>query len=97
MRRARSAPPRAQLPRIFALPFWPDFSRGRCATAPAHQRGWWTSGDPAEREAAVRACRTCPVLEACRSWSLYLPLSDSAIYAGLTSHQRGKLRKQQAG
>lgn len=42
-------------------------------------REWWTSGRPAEREAAAAACGHCPVLEPCRDWALGLPLADNAV------------------
>jgi WhiB family redox-sensing transcriptional regulator len=68
----------------------PDLSLGRCTTMACPE--WWTSRDPGEREAACHACSSCPVLAACREWSLTLPLSDHAIYGGLT--QNGRIRER---
>jgi hypothetical protein len=78
----------------------PDFSRGRCVTAPPQQRGWWTSSLPAEREAAARTCLACPVLDACREYALTLPESDPAVYAGMSAHERHQRKRallKQAG
>jgi len=54
-------PARGQPPR-------PDFAAGWRTRLPG--RGWWTSEDPEEREAAKNACGSCPVLAECQRWVL---------------------------
>ncbi len=61
------------------LPHQPDLSAGKCSS-PKAKPGWWTSRDQREREAAIWACRSCPVLAACREWSLSLPVTDMSVY-----------------
>jgi hypothetical protein len=56
----------------------------------------WASGDPEDREAARHVClTTCPVLEACRAWSLTLPLDVRGTIAGLGQSERQQIRRQQ--
>ena len=67
----------------------PDFTGARCATGPADKRALWTSGHPADREAARHMCNAvCPCLEACRAWALTLPDHDYAVYGGLSWSDR---------
>jgi hypothetical protein len=77
------------------LPRPPDLTAGVCLSGklPAD---WWTSDDPAERKAAISACRQCPVLAQCREWCLNLPVPryDVTIYGGWTSTQRAKANTQ---
>jgi transcription factor WhiB len=61
------------------------------------QPDYWTSDDWHERQVAISVCQSCHVLDACREWSLSLPAKDQAIYAGLTSLGRARLRRQRAG
>jgi hypothetical protein len=61
------------------------------------QRDYWTSDDWHERQVAISVCQSCHVIDACREWSLALPAKDTAIYAGLTSLGRARLRRQRAG
>lgn len=98
------APPaqRAQLPKRPAvrpyspeLPRQPDFSRGRC-TSPGVDPNWWTSHDQREREAAIWACRGCPVLVQCRQWSLSLPVADTTIYGAWTASERARAKRERA-
>lgn len=88
-----SADPGHPAPRIPALPAPPDWSRGLCTTVPARQRTWWSSEIRSEREAAALMCQGCPVLADCTQWSLSLPLSDPAIYGGLSHAERRKARR----
>jgi hypothetical protein len=79
-----------------AIPDWPeppDWSRARCATAPASIQGYWTSSDEAERGYARAICQRCPVREPCEQWSLALPYTDSAIYGGMSTHERHKRKR----
>jgi hypothetical protein len=52
------------------------------------------AGDRDEREAARRACASCPVLEPCRAWSVCLPVTDPAIYAGQSQAQRLRRKRE---
>jgi hypothetical protein len=91
----RQQPQPAAGPRFAALPKPPDFSRGLCTTVRPSQRSWWTSSDTSERQAAARMCAGCPVLEACRAWSLALPWSDrDAVYAGMSPGERARRKRE---
>ena len=69
---------------------------GRCQT---FDLAWhpnaelWTSDSPSERELARALCHTCPIEQPCRDWSAHLPMSDDAIYGGLTRSERRTLRR----
>ena len=54
----------------------------------------WTSTASAERQAAISVCQDCPVLLACREYGLSLPDTDPAVYGGLTTSQRLKLKRE---
>ncbi len=69
----------------------PDLSLGICASEVAD---WWTSDDIYERRLAIQLCAMCPVREPCGDWSLNLPDSDAAIYGGLMTYQRRRLKKE---
>jgi hypothetical protein len=56
----RTARRPVQPPKILGLPPPPDWSEGLCTRAAPEHRGWWTSTDAAEREAALRCCAACP-------------------------------------
>jgi hypothetical protein len=77
------------------LPRQPDLSAGKCSS-PKAKPGWWTSRDQREREAAIWACRSCPVLGACREWSLSLPVTDTSVYGGMTANERARARRGRA-
>lgn len=89
-----------QLPRV-RLPPAPDWNRASCART-GHPE-WWsgvttTDGgrpgwSPGWIEAAAHVCSGCPVRESCREWSMHLPVSDTAVYAGLTRDQRAAERR----
>ena len=81
-------------PPVTGLPKPPDFSKGLCTTVKPAQRGWWTSENRDEREAAAHMCQGCPVREPCTAWSLALPASDPSVYAGLSQAERVKRRRQ---
>lgn len=76
------------------LPRMPDFSAGRCAS-PSASPDWWTSSDPQERQAAIWACKSCPVLAACAEWSLSLPSTDTTgIFGAMTAGERVRTRRE---
>ena len=76
------------------MPPAPDWDRAWCVTGPARTRGYWTSDDPAQRQAAKYMCLTrCPVQRECAVWSLALPLSDASIYGGLSQAERRRRRR----
>ena len=77
------------------LPPMPDLSRGVCVTG-ALPGAYWTSKLNVERSAARLACTTCPVLEACRAWSMNLPASDATIYGGMTAKERVGRKREAA-
>jgi hypothetical protein len=58
---------------------------------------WWApgAGQP-ERKAARHVCHTCPLLLACREWSLSLPTTDTTIYGGLTTNERLRAKRERA-
>lgn len=80
----------AELHRVYrGVAPMPDLSRGYCATCNPDKRHLWTSGHPADLEAAAHMCNSvCPVLDACRAWSLTLPETDGAVYGGLVWSDR---------
>jgi len=90
-RRVKAA--RAEPERVSAPPA-PDLSDGLCVIAPPHQRGYWTSRSQPERTAARRLCERCPVIAACREWSLTLPVTDTAVYGGMSHEQRLAARRE---
>jgi hypothetical protein len=83
----------ARIPRIRELnrPPAPNWSEGVCAWHPNAEL--WTSDSPSERELARALCHTCPIEQPCRDWSAHLPMSDDAIYGGLTRAERRTLRR----
>lgn len=80
----------AELHRVYrGVAPMPDLSRGYCTTCNTGKRHLWTSGHPADLEAAAHMCNSvCPVLETCREWALTLPDHDYAVYGGLSWSQR---------
>ena len=80
-------------PPVPELPKPPDFSQGWCTKVHPSRRGYWTSSDPGEREAAAHMCAGCPVRDPCADWSLALPASDPSVYAGLSHSERMKRRR----
>ena len=68
-----------------------ELARGLCVTHP--NRDWWSSDGPDQREAACHVCARCPVRGPCFEYSLTLPASDRAIYAGTTAAERARLRR----
>jgi hypothetical protein len=81
-------------PPIIDLPKPPDWSAATCQRVPFPVRAYWTSDARDERAYAATLCGRCPVLEACRTWSLALPVVDMAIYAGMSQAER--LRRKRA-
>ncbi len=41
-------------------------------------------------------CKCCPVLAACREWSLSLPVTDTSVYGGMTANERARARRERA-
>jgi hypothetical protein len=93
--RQRVADPDHPFPRIPSLPRPPDWSEGVCARVPASQQSWWTSSDPILREAAATLCTTCPILIPCAEFSLSLPVTDNAIWAGQSQVERLRRKHEQ--
>ena len=91
--RASGESPNRWPPPVPELPPAPDFSQGWCTRVKPHMRSIWTSSDPGDREAAAFMCSSCPVREPCEAWSLALPASDPAIYAGLSQAERVRRRR----
>ena len=79
-RRPVRSPSARHPPPVLSLPPPPDFGKGLCTHVPASQARWWTSDDPALREAARSICEVCPLLIQCATWSLALPVTDSAVW-----------------
>jgi len=78
-----------------ALPLMPEaLSSGSCVGHP--HADWWTSSEPADRAAALRVCRACPVQAICAIWSLALPVSDTTVWGGLTPGRRRAIRHRLA-
>jgi len=91
----RLADPDHPFPQIQSLPPPPDWSRGTCAHVPASQQTWWTSSDPVLREAAAHLCSTCPILAECAQFSLALPVTDPAVYAGMSQAERLRRKREE--
>jgi hypothetical protein len=91
--RPRSGDPGHHPPPVISLPPAPDWSRATCTTAPAGIRPYWTSDDREERSYARVLCGRCPVRPECEVWSLALPVTDNAIYGGMSQIQRLKARR----
>lgn len=77
-----------QPPTIQTLAKAPRWELGVCANVPLDKRGFWTSSDRAEREAAAHMCRGCAIFDACQEFSLSLPVTDFAVYAGQSATAR---------
>ncbi len=76
-------------PYALALPRQPRPFGGHVHLTRRGTPNWWASRDQRERRAAIWICRSCPVLAACREWSLSLPSTDtSTIYAAMTASER---------
>jgi hypothetical protein len=76
------------------MPPPPDWDRAYCTTGPPRTRGYWTSDDPAQKQAAKYMCLTrCPEVLACELWSSCLPLNDPTVYAGMSPSERRKRRR----
>jgi hypothetical protein len=58
---------------------------------------WTDPQTPAQRATAARICASCPVLTACREWSLGLPQADLALWGGWTASDRERERIRRAG
>ena len=94
----RLADPDHPPPAIRELPAMPEEIRlgGLCVQPdlrPEH-RYVWTSDEPEDREIARRYCRACSVRMICHGWSLSLPVTDAAIYAGMSQVQRLKAKRE---
>jgi DNA-binding transcriptional MocR family regulator len=85
---------RTPVPATPQLPARPELDGALCATVA--DPGLWTSPRQADRAAAIRVCERCPVLDACRAWSMSLPTTDSAIYAGMNASERIAARRELA-
>jgi Transcription factor WhiB len=77
----------AQLPKMPG-----QLADGLCTRHP--HPDWWSSTSPAERAAAQRVCRRCPVVRICFAWALNLPTTDTLVWAGLSAAQRRRLQRQ---
>lgn len=98
--RPRKADPSHPPPQIQPLPPMPEEIRlgGLCTQPdlrPAH-RYVWTSDREEDREIARRYCRACSVRMICMGWSLSLPVTDNAIWGGMSQTERLR-RKREAG
>jgi Transcription factor WhiB len=86
---------RTPIPAIPVLPLRPALDGALCAQ-PGADPGLWTSPRPADRQAAIATCWRCPALDACRSWALSLPTTDTAIWGAMTSSERVAARRELA-
>jgi hypothetical protein len=50
----------------------------------------------ADRARAIHICQRCPVRPACMLWALSLPISDTAVWGGMSAAQRLALKRQRA-
>ena len=46
-----------------------------------------------ERQAAIRICQTCPLLEACRERVLASPHRERGVWGGMSEGERAKVRR----
>ena len=83
---------RSPWPPVPSLPRMPDLSEGRCV--PGHSaippEAWTAEAAPDEREAAILACASCPVLAACREYAI----ESMPGLCGVTGILAGMNRKQ---
>jgi hypothetical protein len=73
-----------------------SMASGLCVVA-GHDPDLWHPGRGGDDRGgrAIAICQGCPALADCREWSLQLPTTEKhAIYGGLTSTQRVRLRRQ---
>jgi hypothetical protein len=56
-------------------------------------RPYWTSEARDERSYAAILCQRCPVQPECATWSLALPITDTAVYAGLSAAERLRAKR----
>jgi WhiB family redox-sensing transcriptional regulator len=76
----------------------PDWDLALCARTRPPMRGWWTSDDRAEREAARLACFSCPIRRACADWAVRTLTIDNhrpdlAIWGGMHKAERARRRR----
>ena len=82
----RDIPPRAH---------WRD--RALCNQPGADPDLWYpTEGGTVPMEAAIRVCRTCPVVAECLTWAMDNDEVHWGVLGGMTPEQRKALRKQGA-
>jgi Transcription factor WhiB/Homeodomain-like domain len=86
--RASRPPPAWRAPALPVMP--PELADGLCTRHP--EPDLWSSREPSDRAVALRVCRACPVQAICAAWSLALPVSDTAVWGGLTAWQRRAIR-----
>lgn len=84
-------------PPILKRPQMPDLRAGSClpgrsALPPA---AWGEYAGPAQREAAVRICQSCPVLTTCREWALG-GMSESHFAGVIAAMNLNELRAERA-
>lgn len=53
----------------------------------------WFSDNVAQQYAAIRICRTCPVLEPCLNYAAQLKLDDG-VWGGMTPRDRTNWRRR---
>jgi hypothetical protein len=70
-------------------PAWMD--QGACRTAPAEVT--WFPGQGGDFRTPAAICRACPVLRACRDWSLAQGPELEGVWGGLGANGRAQLRR----
>jgi Transcription factor WhiB len=88
---ARARPPTWALQSLSVMP---ELAGGLCVRHP--EPDLWTSRALADRTRAIRVCQRCPVQAPCRIWALSLPVSDTAVWGGMSAAQRLAIRRQLA-
>jgi hypothetical protein len=80
-----------------ALPV-PDLSAGHCqpGNSDLPPDAWLTDDSREQRNKAIRACRACPVLTACRDWVLSVDetgyILAGPVIAGMSASERRTAR-----
>lgn len=79
-------------PALSAPILTPDWDGALC-TETGYGDLWYPErGNPDGYQAAVRTCRTCPLIEACRDYAMTAG-EEHGVWGGLTPNDRRKLRK----
>ncbi len=72
----------------------PELPGAACRDHPSLPPDAWFADPGRLREAAIRACLSCPELAACREWSIATPALLGGVFAGLSDAERQRERER---